>query len=72
MEKKSMYFFTLVMPSYGQIWNITDVSGEKLDIVLNLYQYLGYLGFTFQAAIISDMICLATFHSYCIYVYAAR
>ncbi|CAH2106392.1 unnamed protein product [Euphydryas editha] len=53
-------------------WLFIDVSGEKLDIVLNLYQYLGYLGFTFQAAIISDMICLATFHSYCIYVYAAR
>nr|XP_026488206.1 phosphatidylinositol N-acetylglucosaminyltransferase subunit Q [Vanessa tameamea] len=53
-------------------WLFIDVSGEKLDVILHLYQYLGYLGFTFQAAIISDMICLATFHSYCIYVYAAR
>ncbi|XP_050345972.1 phosphatidylinositol N-acetylglucosaminyltransferase subunit Q [Nymphalis io] len=53
-------------------WLFIDVSGEKLDVILHLYQYIGYLGFTFQAAIISDMICLATFHSYCIYVYAAR
>lgn len=50
----------------------SEVSGEKLHTILNVYHYLGYLGFTFQAAIISDMICIATFHSYCIYVYAAR
>ncbi|XP_053607219.1 phosphatidylinositol N-acetylglucosaminyltransferase subunit Q isoform X2 [Plodia interpunctella] len=53
-------------------WLFLDVSGEKLDIILHIYHYIGYLGFTFQAAIISDMICIATFHSYCIYVYAAR
>ncbi|CAK1596160.1 unnamed protein product [Parnassius mnemosyne] len=53
-------------------WLFLDVSGEKLDLILHLYKYIGYLGFTFQAAIIADMICLATFHSYCIYVYAAR
>ncbi|XP_052740060.1 phosphatidylinositol N-acetylglucosaminyltransferase subunit Q isoform X2 [Bicyclus anynana] len=53
-------------------WLFLDMSGEKLDIVMHIYQYLGYLGFTFQAAIISDMMCLATFHCYCIYVYAAR
>uniref|UniRef100_A0A1E1WQB3 Phosphatidylinositol N-acetylglucosaminyltransferase subunit Q n=1 Tax=Pectinophora gossypiella TaxID=13191 RepID=A0A1E1WQB3_PECGO len=53
-------------------WLFLDVTGEKLDIILHVYHYLGYLGLTFQAAIISDMICVATFHSYCIYVYAAR
>ncbi|XP_072931974.1 phosphatidylinositol N-acetylglucosaminyltransferase subunit Q [Epargyreus clarus] len=53
-------------------WMFLDVTSEKLDIILHIYQYLGYLGLTFQAAMISDMICLATFHSYCIYVYAAR
>uniref|UniRef100_S4P5J0 Phosphatidylinositol N-acetylglucosaminyltransferase subunit Q n=1 Tax=Pararge aegeria TaxID=116150 RepID=S4P5J0_9NEOP len=53
-------------------WLFLDMCGEKLDVVLNIYQYVGYLGFTFQAAIISDMMCLATFHCYCIYVYAAR
>ncbi|KAL0893068.1 hypothetical protein ABMA27_014713 [Loxostege sticticalis] len=53
-------------------WLFLDVSGEKLDIILHLFYYLGYLGVTFQAAMISDMICIATFHSYCIYVYAAR
>lgn len=52
--------------------SISDVSGEKLDIILHIYQYLGYLGLTFQAAIVCDMICITTFHSYCIYVYAAR
>ncbi|CAG9786158.1 unnamed protein product [Diatraea saccharalis] len=53
-------------------WLFLDVSGEKFDHILHLYYYLGYLGFTFQAAVISDMISVATFHSYCIYVYAAR
>ncbi|XP_061377401.1 phosphatidylinositol N-acetylglucosaminyltransferase subunit Q isoform X5 [Danaus plexippus] len=53
-------------------WLFLDVSSDKLDIILSVCQYLGYLGFTFQAAIISDMICMATFHSYCIYIYAAR
>ncbi|OWR49334.1 Phosphatidylinositol N-acetylglucosaminyltransferase subunit Q [Danaus plexippus plexippus] len=48
------------------------LGNDKLDIILSVCQYLGYLGFTFQAAIISDMICMATFHSYCIYIYAAR
>ncbi|RVE51263.1 hypothetical protein evm_004067 [Chilo suppressalis] len=53
-------------------WLFLDVSGDKLETILHLYHYLGYLGFTFQAALISDMICVVTFHSYCIYVYAAR
>ncbi|XP_028171795.1 phosphatidylinositol N-acetylglucosaminyltransferase subunit Q [Ostrinia furnacalis] len=53
-------------------WLFLDVSGEKLDIILHLFYYLGYLGLTFQAAMISDMICIGTFHAYCIYVYAAR
>lgn len=51
---------------------IADTCSTKLDVILDVYHYIGYLGFTFQIAIISDMICLATFHSYCIYVYAAR
>lgn len=53
-------------------WLFLDVSGEKLDLILQVYRYVGYLGLTFQIAVISDMICIATFHSYCIYVYAAR
>ncbi|KAJ2946057.1 hypothetical protein O0L34_g4976 [Tuta absoluta] len=53
-------------------WLFLDVSGAKLDIILQVYHYLGYCGITFQAAIVSDLICIATFHSYCIYVYAAR
>ncbi|XP_050683249.1 phosphatidylinositol N-acetylglucosaminyltransferase subunit Q [Leptidea sinapis] len=53
-------------------WLFLDVSGEKVDFVLQIIQYLGYFGITFQAAIISDIICITTFHSYCIYVYAAR
>ncbi|XP_047517294.1 phosphatidylinositol N-acetylglucosaminyltransferase subunit Q isoform X3 [Pieris napi] len=53
-------------------WLFLDVSSERLDLILHIYQYLGYLGLTFQAAIISDMLCVTTFHSYCIYVYAAR
>ncbi|XP_045486852.1 phosphatidylinositol N-acetylglucosaminyltransferase subunit Q isoform X2 [Pieris rapae] len=53
-------------------WLFLDVSSERLDLILHIYQYLGYFGLTFQAAIISDMLCVTTFHSYCIYVYAAR
>lgn len=53
-------------------WLFLDVSGEKLDVILHIYHYIGFLGFTFQSAIISDLIVIATFHSYCIYVYAAR
>nr|CAH7744356.1 unnamed protein product [Callosobruchus chinensis] len=39
------------------------------------YQLLvfpGILGFSFQLAMIADIISIATFHVYCIYVYAAR
>ncbi|CAH1996401.1 unnamed protein product [Acanthoscelides obtectus] len=32
----------------------------------------GILGFSFQLAMIADIISIATFHVYCIYVYAAR
>ncbi|CAK1547200.1 unnamed protein product [Leptosia nina] len=53
-------------------WLFLDVSSERLDFILYIYQYIGYFGLTFQAAIISDMLCITTFHSYCIYVYAAR
>ncbi|KAG6447140.1 hypothetical protein O3G_MSEX004762 [Manduca sexta] len=53
-------------------WLFLDVSGEKLDTIIHVYRYMGYLGITFQTAVISDLICIATFHSYCIYVYAAR
>ncbi|XP_047995409.1 phosphatidylinositol N-acetylglucosaminyltransferase subunit Q isoform X2 [Leguminivora glycinivorella] len=53
-------------------WLFLEVTGEKLEVILQLFHYIGYAGITFQAAIISDMLCIATFHSYCIYVYAAR
>lgn len=53
-------------------WLFLEVTGEKLEFILQLFHYIGYAGITFQAAIISDMLCIATFHSYCIYVYAAR
>lgn len=33
---------------------------------------LGVFGFSFQLAIISDVLSLTTFHVYCIYVYAAK
>lgn len=53
-------------------WIFLEVSSAKLDIILDTYHCLGYLGFTFQAAMISDLICVVTFHSYCIYTYVAR
>ncbi|KAK9881296.1 hypothetical protein WA026_015418 [Henosepilachna vigintioctopunctata] len=44
-------------------------------MLLNYLQYLvksGVFGFSFQLAIISDILSLTTFHVYCIYVYAAK
>lgn len=44
-------------------------------MLLNYLQYLvksGVFGFSFQLALISDILSLTTFHVYCIYVYAAK
>lgn len=39
---------------------------------LHLLILPGFFGFTFQVALLADFISFATFHVYCIYVYAAR
>lgn len=55
------------------LWKIFLLS---LTPVFNKYfRFLvlpGALGLSFQIAMISDIISIATFHVYCIYVYAAR
>ncbi|XP_045476560.1 phosphatidylinositol N-acetylglucosaminyltransferase subunit Q [Harmonia axyridis] len=48
---------------------------ELYPMLLNYLQYLiksGIFGFSFQLALISDILSLTTFHVYCIYVYAAK
>lgn len=53
-------------------WMFLEISISVLDIALRAYLYIGCLGITFQAAILSDLLSVASFHIYCIYVYAAR
>ncbi|ODM92787.1 Phosphatidylinositol N-acetylglucosaminyltransferase subunit Q [Orchesella cincta] len=41
-------------------------------VILNTIQYLGGLGITIQISLLKDLINLATFHVYCLYIYATR
>ncbi|CAL8145225.1 unnamed protein product [Orchesella dallaii] len=41
-------------------------------VILNTIQYLGGLGVTVQISLLKDLINLATFHVYCLYIYATR
>lgn len=43
-----------------------------LHIMVKAITLLGWLGFSFQLSLASDLMSLATFHVYCFYVYAAR
>lgn len=48
------------------------VTKPLMKYALRLLIIPGAFGLTYQAALISDLISFATFHVYCIYVYAAR
>lgn len=48
------------------------VTKSMMKYALRLLVIPGSFGLTYQAALISDLISFATFHVYCIYVYAAR
>lgn len=48
------------------------VTNPFLKTTFALVYWLATFGFSFQAALAADIFNLATFHVYCIYVYAAR
>ncbi|RZC41888.1 Gpi1 domain containing protein [Asbolus verrucosus] len=55
------------------LWRIFLVTAQPA--VKEYFKFLvlpGAFGFSYQVAMVSDLISIATFHVYCIYVYAAR
>ncbi|KAJ8964396.1 hypothetical protein NQ314_004933 [Rhamnusium bicolor] len=55
------------------LWRVFLLGMESL--LTSSFKFLvlpGALGFSFQVAMFSDIVSIATFHVYCIYVYAAR
>ncbi|XP_018570884.1 phosphatidylinositol N-acetylglucosaminyltransferase subunit Q isoform X2 [Anoplophora glabripennis] len=55
------------------LWRVFLQGTEPLLRAYFKYLVLpGALGFSFQTAMFSDIVSIATFHVYCIYVYAAR
>ncbi|KAJ1527835.1 hypothetical protein ONE63_007776 [Megalurothrips usitatus] len=53
-------------------WIFLSVAQPVLEFLFTIFLIFGRLGVTFQAAILSDLLALVSFHIYCIYVYAAR
>ncbi|GLH10694.1 Uncharacterized protein GBIM_15608 [Gryllus bimaculatus] len=53
-------------------WTFLVLAEPVLDFIFFIFLCFGRLGLTFQAAILADLLALASFHVYCIYVYAAR
>ncbi|XP_046616843.1 phosphatidylinositol N-acetylglucosaminyltransferase subunit Q isoform X1 [Neodiprion virginianus] len=53
-------------------WAFLVFSEPLLEFAFKVLILCGRLGVTFQIAIIADLLALVSFHSYCIYVYAAR
>lgn len=58
---------------YTDIWWIFLVLiSPGLGVVFRVFIFLGQFGVTLQAAILSDILALVSFHAYCIYAFAAR
>ncbi|XP_067005884.2 phosphatidylinositol N-acetylglucosaminyltransferase subunit Q [Anabrus simplex] len=53
-------------------WTFLVVAQPLLEFTFQIFLWFGQLGLTFQAAILADLLAIASFHVYCIYVYAAR
>lgn len=53
-------------------WTFLLVTQPVLEFAFGVLLLCGRLGVTFQIAIVADLLALVSFHSYCIYVYAAR
>jgi phosphatidylinositol glycan class Q protein len=48
------------------------VSKPLMELAFEILLFFGKLGITFQISIIADLFALVSFHTYCIYIYAAR
>lgn len=53
-------------------WTFLIFSRPLLDLAFEVLLLFGRLGITFQISIVADLLALVSFHTYCIYVYAAR
>lgn len=53
-------------------WTFLTFLKPLLDLAFKILLLFGRLGVTFQISIIADLLALVSFHTYCIYVYAAR
>ncbi|XP_070172718.1 phosphatidylinositol N-acetylglucosaminyltransferase subunit Q [Polyergus mexicanus] len=53
-------------------WTFLTFLKPLLDLAFKVLLLFGRLGVTFQISIIADLLALVSFHTYCIYVYAAR
>lgn len=53
-------------------WTFLTFLKPLLDFAFKILLLFGRLGITFQISIIADLLALVSFHTYCIYVYAAR
>ena len=52
---------------------VSDVIMSPLiSNIISISSVFGFIGLTFQMALLSDLITVASLHSYCFYVYAAR
>ncbi|XP_011861976.1 PREDICTED: phosphatidylinositol N-acetylglucosaminyltransferase subunit Q [Vollenhovia emeryi] len=53
-------------------WTFLIFLKPLLDLSFEVLLLFGRLGVTFQISIVADLLALVSFHTYCIYVYAAR
>lgn len=53
-------------------WTFLIFITPVMDFAFEVLLLFGRLGITFQISIASDLLALISFHTYCIYVYAAR
>lgn len=53
-------------------WSFLGATRPLLEFGFQVFKYTGCLGLSFQIAFLADLLAVASFHVYCIYVYAAR
>ncbi|XP_014215510.1 phosphatidylinositol N-acetylglucosaminyltransferase subunit Q [Copidosoma floridanum] len=53
-------------------WAFLNVSKPMMELAIDVILFFGRFGITFQISIVADLLALVSFHTYCIYVYAAR
>ncbi|KAJ8665285.1 hypothetical protein QAD02_006947 [Eretmocerus hayati] len=53
-------------------WAFLVVLKPIMELAFEVLLFFGRLGVTFQISITADLLALVSFHTYCIYVYAAR